>query len=80
MSPQPVQISRKEFSSDDVLEYLDDGRRVLVTVGVLGVETEVTLRKTDGEYVCDTGLKLLTYEKREEMKQCIERLRLTTAE
>jgi len=80
MSPQPVQISRKEFSSDDVLEYLDDGRRVLVTVGVLGVETDVTLRKTDEEYVCDTGLKLLTYEKREEMKQCIERLRLTTAE
>ena len=80
MPPEPVRISRKEFSSDEVLEHLDDGRRVIVTVGTLGVETEVTLRKTDGEYVCDTGFKLFTYERREEMKQCIERLRLVTPE
>ena len=80
MTAGPVRISRKEFSSEEILDYLDDGQRVIVTMGKLGVEKEVTLRKSDAEYVCDTGFKLLTYDDREGMKNCIERLRLTTPE
>jgi len=77
MATAPVRISRKEFTSEEVLEHLDDGRRVIVTIGKMGVEKEVSLRKSNDEYVCDTGFKLMTYEEREEMKECIERLRLT---
>ena len=74
---QSIQITRKEFSSEDVLDRLDEGQRVIVTVTVLGVSMDVALRKADDEYVCDTGLKLMTYSDREGMKRCIERLRLT---
>ena len=80
MTPEPVRISRKEFSSEDVLDRLDDGQRVIVAVEKLGISMEVVLRKTDEEYVCDTGVKLMTYDEREGMKRCIERLRLTTTE
>jgi hypothetical protein len=80
MASESLHISRKEFSSDEVLEYLDEGRRLIVTIGKLGVEKEVILRKTNEEYVCDTGVKLLTYDERDGMKQCIERLRLTTSD
>lgn len=80
MTSDPVRVSRKEFSSEEVLERLDDGQRVIVTVDVFGVGKEVVLRKSDDEYVCDTGFKLLTYEARDEMRRCIERLRLTEPE
>lgn len=80
MSTEPVRISRKELSSDDVLEKLDEGQRVIVTVEVLGVTKDVILRKTDGEYVCDTGFKMMSYTDREDMKRCIERLRLTNSD
>lgn len=80
MTSDPVRISRKEFSSEEVLDYLDDGRNVIVTMGKMGVEKEVALRKSDAEYVCDTGFKLLTYDDRDGMKHCIERLQLTESE
>ena len=80
MPPEPVRISRKELSADDVIDRLDEGQRVIVVLEVFGVEREVTLRKTSTEYVCDTGFKLMTYDDRDGMKQCIERLRLARAE
>ena len=80
MTPEPVRISRKEFSSEDVLDRLDDGQRVIVTVEKLGISMEVVLRRIGEEYVCDTGVKLMTYDEREGMKRCIERLRLTTTD
>lgn len=80
MTPDPVRIGRKEFSSDEVLEYLDEGRSVIVTMGKLGIEKEVSLRKSEDEYVCDTGFKLMKYDDRDDMKDCIERLRLTNSD
>lgn len=77
MSAGPIRISRKEFSSEEVLDYLDDGRSVIVTMGKFGVEKEISLRKSDEEYVCDTGVKLLSYDDRDGMRECIERLKLT---
>lgn len=76
MSDGPVRISRKEFSSDEILSRLDDGQRVIVTTGAFGIEKEITLRKNEDTYVCDTGFKLMSYDDRDGMKQCIERLRL----
>jgi hypothetical protein len=77
MSDEPVKISRKELSSDEIMERIQSGQRVIVTVEMLGVEREVTLRKTEDEYICDTGLKLMNYEEQDGLKACIERLRLT---
>ncbi len=78
MTDETVQIDRKDHSSEEILELLDSGRRIVVTVEALGVQREVTLRKNDGEYVCDTGFKLMTYDDRGNMKKCIERLQLAT--
>ena len=79
MSPEPLRMSRKEFSSTEVLDRLDEGQRVIVSVELFGSGTEVVLRKQGETYICDTGLKLLRYEERTEMRRCIERLRLTDA-
>lgn len=78
MTGDTIRVDRKEYSSDDILEQLDEGKRVVVTVAALGIERDVTLRKNDDEYVCDTGFKLMTYDDPQGMKTCIERLRLAT--
>lgn len=78
MTEETIHLERKEYSSDRILEHLDSGKRVVITVEALGVEREVTLRKNDGEYVCDTGLKLMSYDDPQGMKNCIERLRLAS--
>lgn len=78
MADETIHIDRKEHSSGAIIEYLDSGKRVVLTVSALGIEREVTLRKSDGEYICDTGLKLMSYDDPGEMKQCIERLRLAS--
>ncbi len=78
MTDETVQIDRKDNSSEEILELLDSGKRIVVTVEALGIQREVTLRKNEGEYVCDTGFKLMTYDDRDGMKKCIERLQLAT--
>ena len=80
MTDETIRVDRKEHSSDAIVEHLDAGHRVVVTVSALGIEREVTLRKNDGEYICDTGLKLMSYDDPGEMKNCIERLRLASGE
>lgn len=80
MTDEPIRIARKELSSEEILEHLDTGNRVIVTAEVFGVKKEVALRKADEEYVCDTGFKLLTYSERDGLKRCIERLRLSDGE
>ena len=76
MSEPPVRISRKEFTSQEVLDRIESGQRIIVTIDVFGSSKEITLRKTDDKYLCDTGLKLMSYEDRDGLKTCIERLRL----
>lgn len=76
MTDSAVRINRKEYSAEEILERLDSGERITVAIEALGIEREITLRKNDGEYVCDTGLKLMSYDDRNGMKNCLERLRL----
>lgn len=76
MTDGTVRINRKEYSAEEILERLDSGERITVAIEALGIEREITLRKNDGEYVCDTGLKLMSYDNRNGMKNCLERLRL----
>lgn len=80
MSESSVEVPRKEFSAEEALDRIEAGQRVVVTVDVMGASRDVTLRKTDDEYVCDTGLKLLSYDDRDGLRTCIERLRLVESE
>jgi hypothetical protein len=80
MPKSSVEVPRKEFSAEEAIDRIDAGQRVVVTVDVMGASRDVTLRKTDDEYVCDTGLKLLSYDDRDGLKACIERLRLVESD
>lgn len=73
-------VSRKELRSDEVVERLEAGQRVIVEVELFGSTKDVVLRKADGSYQCDTGLKLFSYDDPEAMKRCIERLRLAESD
>ncbi|MFP8957995.1 hypothetical protein ACLI4Y_14825 [Natrialbaceae archaeon A-CW3] len=79
MAEETIWIDRKEYSSEEILEQLDSGKRVLISVELLGIERKIILRKNNGEYVCDTGVKLMTYDDPQGMKRCIERLQLTSS-
>ena len=75
---ETIRVDRKACSSEEIIEHLDAGKRVVVSVDVIGISREVTLRKTGGEYVCDTGFKLMSYDDPGDMRRCIERLQLTS--
>lgn len=80
MPESSVEVPRKEFSTEEALNRIEAGQRVVVTVDIMGASRDVTLRKTDEEYVCDTGLKLLSYDDRDGLRTCIERLRLVESD
>lgn len=80
MTASTVRITDPEFTAEEVLELLDAGNRVLLTSEIVSPSTDVSIRKRDGEYLCDTGIKLLQHADREEMKRCIEGLQLSPRE
>lgn len=72
--------SRKELTATEILDVLDDGGRVVIEVSVLGMTTNVVIRKHEGTYYCDTPMKLLTHDSREELRNCLEQFRLAKRE
>ncbi len=71
-----VRIGRSERTSSEILSDLDAGRRVIIEVELLGRTMELSIRKRESTYYCDTPMKLMTYENREGMRTCLERYRL----
>jgi len=70
-----TRVSRGELRSDEVVETVEDGGRVIIEVGMLGRTLEMAVRKYDDTYYCDTPVKLLTYDDEEGLKRCLERYR-----
>jgi hypothetical protein len=69
----PLVVTAGEVPSEEILETLKEGRRVVVRTEMLGTEYEVTLR-WDGEvYYCDTPTRLHKHETESEMRTCLER-------
>ncbi|MGM0604805.1 MAG: hypothetical protein ACQETB_03935 [Halobacteriota archaeon] len=60
-----------ELSASQILEDLDRGDRVLVSVEVAGQSRTVTLRFDGETYYCDTPTRLLRHETAEAMYECI---------
>ena len=71
-----TRVSRGELSADEILEILEAGGRVVIEVSVLGTQTTVVVRRHRGTYYCDTPIKLLTHDTREEFRECLEKFRL----
>ncbi|WP_276273372.1 hypothetical protein [Haloarcula litorea] len=69
---EPLVVDAGEATTDDILDALESGRRVIVRTQFLGEAHEVTLRY-DGVWYCDTPTRLHKHDSREEMRTCLER-------
>ncbi len=69
---EPIVIDAGELGTEELLETLNSGRRVVVNTEFLGSEHAVTLRRDGGTYYCDTPTRLHTHDSAEEMRKCIK--------
>ncbi|HKL29832.1 MAG TPA: hypothetical protein VJ898_11280 [Natrialbaceae archaeon] len=68
---EPLRVTAGELESDEIIEHLEAGRRVVVETEMLGSAYEVTLRHDGTIYYCDTPTTLHKHETAEEMRQCL---------
>ncbi|WP_267641420.1 hypothetical protein [Haloarchaeobius amylolyticus] len=71
--PEPLRARAGELSADEILDALREGRRVVITTEMLGVDHEVTLRHDGRIFYCDTPTTLHKHESEDEMRMCIEK-------
>ena len=76
---ETIHVARADLTSTEVLRELDNGNRVVIESEFLGKTMRMAIREQSGTYYCDTPVKLLTYENREEMQNCLERYKLARA-
>ncbi len=74
MSTQIPSRRASETTTSELVELLERDGRVSLEVEMAGMSTEVTLRKRDGTYYCDTFIKLLTYDDPDDLASCLGRL------
>ena len=65
-------VEAGEMSTEELLDALEGGRRVIVRTEFLGGEHEVTLRHDGETYYCDTPTRLHKHHSAEEMRECLE--------
>jgi hypothetical protein len=70
---EPLRVDAGELTAEELLDALQDGRRVVVRTDVLGGH-EVTLRHDGSTFYCDTPTTLHKHEAEAEMRECIERM------
>lgn len=70
--PDPLRIAAGDLEVDAILDAVQRGRRVVVTVTKLGDEYEVTLRYDGSVYYCDTPTRLHRHESEREMRACLQ--------
>lgn len=67
----PLTVVAGERTVDELLAAIDSGRRVVVRTEFLGADHEVTLRRAEGTYYCDTPTQLHKHESADEMRTCV---------
>ncbi|TQQ81037.1 hypothetical protein EGH24_07765 [Halonotius terrestris] len=67
----PLQLDSGELTADEILAELRDGRRILVSVELLGSSKEISLRYDGETYYCDTPTQLHKHSDEEGMRDCI---------
>ncbi len=65
-------VKAGELDTEELLEELDSGRRIVVQTEFLGSDHEVTLRHDGETYYCDTPTRLHKHDSTEGMRKCIE--------
>jgi len=69
--PNPLVITAGEMEINELIEAINEGRRVVVQTEFLGSEHEVTLRHDGGTYYCDTPARLHKHSSEQEMRECL---------
>jgi hemin uptake protein HemP len=67
----PLRVTAGELTSDEILDALEDGHRVVVRTEMLGSDHEVTLRHDGDVYYCDTPTTLHRHDDTAGMRQCL---------
>ena len=70
----PLRIEAGELSTEEILDRLENGRRIVVRADLFGSERELTLRHDGETFYCDTPTRLHKHADPEEMRDCIERM------
>jgi hypothetical protein len=71
--PTQTTIEAGEYSTEELIERLQEGERFVVKTEFLGSTHEVTLRWDGATYYCDTPTRLHKHDDVEEMRLCIEK-------
>lgn len=71
-----VRVTRKDLTSEEVLDELESGNRVMIELEVLRKPLRMVIREQEGTYYCDTPIKLLTFDSKADLQACLERYRL----
>ena len=70
----PLRIEPGDRTAAEIVDELEGGRRVLVTVELLGEPREISLRY-DGEwFYCDTPTRLHKHGSASEMRDCVRNM------
>lgn len=68
----PMFVAAGEVRPEEILDALNEQRRVVVCTEVLGTEYEVTLRWDGNTYYCETPTRLHKHDTEAEMRACLE--------
>lgn len=71
---EPLRIDPGDRTADEIIDALDAGRRILVTVELLGRPHEISLRYDGTHYYCDTPTRLHKHDDEDEMRRCVEKM------
>lgn len=66
-----IRVTAGEPKSDEIIDYLESGTRVIIETDILGTTYEVTLRYDGAIYYCDTPTTLHKHETADGMRQCL---------
>ena len=72
--PEPLRADAGELTSEEIIDALQDGRRIVIRKEMLGGVHEVTLRHDGSIYYCDTPTTLHKHESEAEMRTCIDKM------
>ncbi|MWG34329.1 hypothetical protein [Halomarina oriensis] len=67
----PTTVEAGEHTTDELLDRLEAGERIVVSTTFLGDPHEVTLRFDGETYYCDTPTRLHKHTAADEMRQCM---------
>lgn len=71
---KPLRVDAGELTAAEILEALDEGRRVVVTTEMFGESRDVTLRHDGETFYCDTPTRLHKHTDESEMLTCIQNM------